>query len=550
MRRSVTLSIAICVALTILAATLLYHRAPSSKPPPAPKQNETALGPKYYGYFEVFDHFISTVFRDALLSNPNLSGYTWSENSAHIRNAALQSNTIVVPHSVENPRAYLYDPQYLKTCREEGLSIVLFVNTVAKYCYFYDPRPCSLEEKKKLLVEEMTPYEERFRPFRDQIVAVYAYDEPWVRPLNVTRRMIQDICNAARSVFWEKPVIVMFHRQGNTLRFTAPNGSIVSYDQWVKGMPEACDIVGVDPYFYAFHDNQTPDYRHTGDKGIVESDVSWACSFGKPVVLVGQAFDPGSALFFDRDNTDPMLDISQGFENVQEGSLPEGWMSAGDGISVTDVASHRGNRSLSFNPGNGSSVAFSFPPVHSVTISFYAAFQESPSFWIAVGDGQDRPARLGFAGREMVIDDGSKVEVVNKSVDVSPRTWHPITIYVDADSNRWTVWFDGDPQTRLPYASLPTIFSTVTFLEAGSRGKVFIDDVRVQRSWSAILPDRDETMLYYRVARSHPQVEMLLWYNYPHSFASSLVREREAYQVADIWEVQREIWDSIRGQRG
>ena len=429
------------------------------------------------------------------------------------------------------------------------MNIVLFVNTLAKYYYFYDPRPCSLQERKSLLIHEMKRYEKAFRPYRDQVVAVYAYDEPWVRPLNVTRKMISDICDAARSVFWGKPVIVMFHRQGNSLTFRSSNGSIVSFDEWSKGMPEACDIVGVDPYFYAFHDDQPPRYRHTGDEAIVDSDVSWACSFGKPVALVGQAFDPGKALFFDRDNTDPSLSILEGFEGVNA-TLPPRWTATGQGVCITRDVSHRGNRSLLFEPQKQCSVSFSFTPVHSVALSFYVAFQSSPYFWVRFGDDQDTPARLGFIGREMVIDDGSSVEIVNKSIDVTPMSWHSVTLSVDVDANRWTAWFDGDPQTRLPYASLPAIFSKVVFSSRGSHGKIFLDDVSVRRTWSPILPDRNETMLYYLVAKSHPQVEMLLWYNYPHSFASSLVQERSRYQVSNIWEVQQEIWQDIRRESG
>jgi len=120
-----------------------------------------------------------------------------------------------------------------------------------------------------------------------------------------------------------------------------------------------------------------------------------------------------------------------------------------------------------------------------------------------------------------------------------------VVIGFDADAYRWTVWFDGEPQTRLPYARLPETFSQLRLIADEGSAKVWVDDLEVWREWSFIPLDEKETMLYYDVAHRHPEVEMLLWYNYRYSFASSLVRNREQYQVADVWATQRKIWEMI-----
>jgi len=513
-----------------------------------PERNGTNGGLKHQGYFEVFESAISTYFRSELASNGNLSTRDWTANSAHIFYAAQQSNVIVVPHAVENPRAYYYDPSYVDACVENGLSMVLFVHTLAKYVYFLDPRPTTAQERRELLLQEMRIYEEKFRPYKEHIVAIYVYDEPWVSPWNVTPGMVVEMCDVARGVFWNKPVMVVFHRQGNSYSYTLPNGTLVRYDEWIGQTPEACDIIGVDPYFYAYHDGQPPDYRHTGDQGIVESDVSWACSFGKPVVLIGQAFDPGSSPFFGADNTDPEFSVSEGFEAGRTDAAPEGWRVEGSGIKVTGRISHKGNNSLLLDGALGSSAAvFGFRGVHSAKAAFYFAVEPggSPDFWVAVGDGDGEPVRLGFRDREMLIDDGMQVEIINRSVDVRPGVWHSVVIGFDADAYRWTVWFDGEPQTRLPYARLPETFSQLRLIADEGSAKVWVDDLEVWREWSFIPLDEKETMLYYDVAHRHPEVEMLLWYNYRYSFASSLVRNREQYQVADVWATQRKIWEMI-----
>jgi len=533
-------------AIALLVAVLLQIFPRAEKQ--GPDRNGTNGGLKDQGYFEVFDSSISTYFRSELASNGNLSSYDWTASSAHVRNAAQQSNVIVVPHTVENPRAYYYDPSYVDACVENGLGMILFVHTIAKYVYFLDPRPTDAQERRELLLQEMRLYEEKFRPYKEHIVAIYVYDEPWVSPRNVTPSMVVEICEAARAVFWNKPVMVVFHRQGNAYSYTLPNGTLVRYDEWIGRTPEACDIIGVDPYFYAYHDDQPPDYRHTGDQGIVESDVSWACSFGKPVVLVGQAFDPGSSPFFGTDNTDPEFSVSEGFEAALADAAPEGWPVEGSGIKVTGRISHKGNNSLLLDGALGSSAAvLGFPRIHSAKAAFYFAVEPggSPDFWVAVGDGGVEPVRLGFRDREMLIDDGTQVEIINRSVDVRPGVWHSVVIEFDADAYRWTVWFDGEPQTRLPYARLPEAFSHVRLIVGEDSAKVWVDDLEVWRGWSFVPLDERETMLYYDVARRHPGVQMLLWYNYRYAFASSLVRDRDLYQVADVWATQRKIWEMI-----
>ncbi len=533
--------------IALLGAALMHVLFRGEKEGPRGR-NHSIGGLRYQGYFEVFDNSISTFFRDELASDPNYSLRDWSDNSNHIRNVAQQSNVIVVPHVVQNPRAYYYDPSYVDSCVENNLSIILFVHTLAKYCYFLDPRPTSAHERRELLVQEMRIYEEKFRPYREHIVAIYVYDEPWVSPRNVTPNMLVEMCDAARSIFWNKPVMVMFHRQGNTYAYTLPDGRLVRYDEWIGDTPAACDIVGVDPYFYAYHDDRPPDYRHTGDRAMVESDVSWACSFNRPVVLVGQAFDPGSAPFFDADNTDPEFSVSEGFESTQAGLVPAAWEVDGDGIKVTTQLSHKGGRSLMLDGRLGkATAAFSFPRVHSGKVAFYFAVEPagSPDFWVSVGDGDQDPVRLGFRDREMLIDDGMRVEIINRTVDVRPGVWHSVVIEFDADAYRWTVWFDGEAQTRLPYARLPEAFSQIRLFVGPNSCKVWLDDFRVWREWSFIPLNEEETMLYYEVASRHPQVQMLLWYNYRHSFASSLVKDRDRYQVADIWAVQRKIWEMI-----
>jgi len=543
------LALGLLLAMAVTWQLLIKGRAGAGENQTGDNETGKWRGLEYQGYFEVFDLFISKVFARELESSSVLPKRRWETNSAHIANAASQSNLIVVPLVVENPRAYFYDPNYLNACVENGLKMVLFVNTLSKYVYFYDPRPCSEADRKELLVHEMRWYEKRFRPYRDDIVAIYVYDEPWVYPLNVTRPMLLDIIDAAKEVFWGKPVVIMFHRQGNTVSYRAANGSTIRYDRWLGRLPEAVDIVGVNPYFYSYHDDQPPSYHHTGDQSMVERDVSWACSFGKPVMLVGQAFDPGSALFFDRDNTDPQLFVHEGFENWSTGKPGPGWIVEGRGIAATNLTSYRGNQSLLVNPSLGSASALlRFQRVHSLSVGFRIAvdFVGSPSVWFALGNEVGEPVRLGVRGRDLVFDDGTGAQVINVSVDVRPGVWHSLEIRADVDADRWTVYFDGDPQTRLPNAVLPTNFSHFRIVEVGGSSRVWLDELNVKRGWSQVPLNEEEMMLYYQVAKAHPQVSMLLWWNYPESFASSLLKDRDEYQVSDMWKVQREIWGMIR----
>ena len=542
------------VAIIMVLAVVLVHFLMESSTGDVNKtvENETGNrswnGLEYHGYFRVFDLFIWNTFGEELSSEQNLSFRDWSKNSAHIANAALQSNLIIVPHVVENPRAYFYDPSYVDACVENGFKIILSVHTLAKYIYFMDPRSCSDEERMDLFIEELKVYEEKFRRYKDDIIGVQIYDEPWVAPRNVTHQMLFDMCEAARSVLWNKPILVMFHRQGNTYSYTDSNGSVITYDEWAGRMPETFDIIGVDPYFYSYHDEQPPAFHHTGDQAMVESDVSWACSFGKPVMLVGQAYDPGSSPFFDMDNTDPELSIYEGFEEWSDVSPVKGWSLDGEGIGVTDLTSYHGQRSLLLDGGrNTSSAVFKFERIHGIRVSFRIAvdFSGSPSAWLTLGDEDGEPIRLGIQGRDLVFHDGARVEIINRSIDVSPSFWHSITIDANVDADRWTVWFDGDRQTRLPNAIEPSSLSQLGFISLANSTRVWIDELRVQRDWSHIPLNDDETMLYYEVAKDYPQVNMLMWWNYPHSFASSLFGRREEFHLTDIWAVQRRIWEMI-----
>ena len=503
----------------------------------------------YHGYFEVFDFFISSVFEDELRSSPNLTGIDWTDNSAHIGNAASQSNVIAVPHVVEDPWSYFYDPDYLDSCVENDLDIILYIHTLSKYVYFYDPRPCSREDRMDLLVEFFRIYEERLRDYRDRIVAIYVYDEPWVTPHNVTHEMLFDMADSARRVFWDKPVMVMFHRQGNAYQYVHPNGTIVKYDDWAGDMPGAFDIVGVDPYFYSYHDDKGPDYRQTGNTQMVESDVLWARDFGKPVILVGQAYDPGASMFFDRDNVDPRLSIHDGFEDWETGEPGGFGWSAGPGFESTQSLAYAGDRALlMWSPNSEASAVFEFERVNSVEISFriYVDPAGAPSTWFALGDETGFPIRLGLQGRDLLIDDGTDVEIINRSVDMEPGKWHSIRISGNVDANRWKTWIDGDIQTRLPNAIAPSSFNRFSLLVTASSNRVWIDELRVERYWSHIPPNEEDTRLYYEVASNYPEVIGLMWWSYPHSFASHLIGEDgERLQVTDIWNVHREIWELI-----
>ncbi len=502
--------------------------------------NETSL--QYHGYFQVYDRFISMEFYENLASDPKLSGRDWSRNLVHLENAGQQSNVVVVPHSVTNSRGYLYDPEYLESCRENDLKMILLVHGISKYVYFLDPRPCSVPEATELLMEEFRVYEKLFRRYREDIMAVYVYDEPWVRPNNVTQEMLDSMVDAARDVFWDKPVLVMFHRQGNNYSYRSKNGSLIRYDQWVGDFPQKLDLIGVDPYFYAYHDEEPDDFRHTGDKSIVESDVSWASSFGKPVVVVGQAYDPGADVFFDSDNRDPRLYLDEGFE---DGGIAEEW-EFGGGTGVTGARKYRGNRSLLLEGGDGISTAvFSYPTVHSIRVKFrFITSSSSPAVWITLGDTNSSPVRLGIQGRDLLVHTGRDAEIVNCSIDVAPGRWHTLTLDANVDANRWVFRFDGDIQTRLPNAVLPGTFNRVTLTALEGSGSLWVDDLEVERDWSLLLPNQEETLLYYQVARKYP-VSTLLWWSYPHSFSSSLVENGDQLQVEDIWNTQREIWEMM-----
>jgi hypothetical protein len=355
------------------------------------------------------------------------------------------------------------------------------------------------------------------------------------------------MADAARTIFWGKPIMTMFHRQGNGYRYIHPNGSIITYDDWAGEMPGIFDIIGVDPYFYAYHDEEPPGFRHTGDMGMIESDVAWACSFGRPVMLTGQAFDPGPALFFERDNTDASFSIVEGFEDWDQG-IPEGFNLTGSDSGTTEMTSSRGRFSLQmFDGRNPSLLEVDFQRVHDIGVGLRFATDPSgtASFWITLGDEQGDPIRLGVQGRDLVIHNGAGIELVNRSIDIVPGLWHSLVIKANSDANRWNLWLDGDIQSRMPNAALPTSLSSLKIIRLNGSSTLWVDEIAVGRDWSWIPLDEEETKLYYEVAREHPEVTMLTWWNYPHSFASSLLENREDFHVADVWATQREIWELI-----
>lgn len=509
------------------------------------RSGEVNDGLEYHGYFEVFDFYMSSVFGEQL--ERDHPGLDWANNSVHIENAAGQSNIIAVPHVVENPRAFFYDPGYARACVENDLEMILYIHTLGKYIYFYDPRPCDGADRLELLKREYRVYEEKFREYNNSISMVQIYDEPWVTPLNVTHQMLFDMAEAAREIFWGKPIMVMFHRQGNTYRYSHTNGTIITYDDWAGRMPEAFDVIGVDPYYYSYHDESWPDFRFTGDQEMVESDVSWASNFDRPVILVGQGYDPGASQFFDRDNTDTRLGVEEGFEDWEPGP-PEGSWSVDPGVQATGSRQFEGEKSLELPPGGEFSATLEFEEVHSVTFSFNIAVEQGTqqSLWFMLGNDEGYPVRLGIEGRDPVIFNGATVEVINRSLDITPGIWHSIMVSANVDANRWTVWVDGEVQTRMPNAFQPTSFDRVRITSSSSSGNAWLDSLSVSRYWSHIPPNEKETMLYYDVARKYPQVTTLMWWSYPHSFASSLIGEdSEEFQVTNIWEIQGEIWDLI-----
>ncbi len=558
-QRTYLLLFAILIVLVLSLALSLRGGSREEPNGEGPPQNDTKDGEdeaaevswpglKYHGYFEVFDLFISDRFADELDALDGGRAKDWSRNRVHIANAAGQSNVIVVPQVVVNPRAYFYDPEYLDACVENNLSIILYLHTLAKYVYFLDPRPCTDDERRELFTAELRAYEEKFRSYRDSIMAIYVYDEPWVTPHNVTPERLVEMVEAASSVFWGKPTLVMFHPQGNSYSYLDSRGEVVRFYDWIGDTPGVLDIVGVDPYFYAYRDWQPPDFRRTGDQGMVERDVAWASSFGKPVMLVGQSFDPGASPFFERDNTDPALSIIEGFENWDGGTPPQGWAVVGSGASVTDQMSYRGNRSLLVSGAGGDSLGtLSFEEVHSVTVSLRFAVRGDgdPAAWFLLGENGSYPVRLGLNGRDLFLHNGAEVELLNVSLDVAPMVWHSLTIAADADGDRWSIWFDGDRQGRLPNAVIPSAFREFTIYVLDNSTEIVFDELRITRDWSLIPIDRDETLLYHQVAERYPQVTILAWYSYPNAFASSLLTDPGDFQVADVWSVHGEIWEMI-----
>jgi hypothetical protein len=237
---------------------------------------------------------------------------------------------------------------------------------------------------------------------------------------------------------------------------------------------------------------------------------------------------------------------------------------------------------LLFGEGE-SSATLSFEEVHDVEISFAFTIAtdaaDQGSFWLAIGNEESEPVRLGIHGQDLYLHDGAQVQLLNRSIHVSPGGWHTITIEANVDADRWTVSFDGDKQTRLPNAVEPSSFSHIRFTRSlhswaplegtghfrrqsvpsvswagdieDSLGNpqntgIWIDNVLVKKDWSHIPLNEAETMLYYKVAKRYPQVNMLMWWEYTCSFASSLLSEKNDYQVTDVWAVQREIWEKIK----
>jgi len=111
----------------------------------------------------------------------------------------------------------------------------------------------------------------------------------------------------SKYVWDDKPTLVVFHRQGN-----APlNWTTSSFDEVAAGYIQFSDWVGVDPYIYPYNNGTT---EHP--LGMIGDDADWATQWSKPIVVVGQSYDPplnlgiytedyGWAPFFEEENGGP-----------------------------------------------------------------------------------------------------------------------------------------------------------------------------------------------------------------------------------------------------
>jgi hypothetical protein len=196
---------------------------------------------------------------------------------------------------------------------------------------------------------------------------------------------------------------------------------------------------------------------------------------------------------------------------------------------------------------NPSTLGLEFERVYDVGVGLRFATDPygTASFWITLGDEQGDPIRFGVQGRDLYIHNGAGIELVNRSIDIIPGLWHSLVIRANSEANRWNLWLDGDIQSRMPNADIPTSLNSLEIIRINGSSAIWIDEITVGRDWSLIPLNEEETKLYYEVAREHPEVTMLTWWNYSHAFASSLLEERDDFQVADAWATQREIWELI-----
>lgn len=176
---------------------------------PIPPNPELGL---YYGYFQVFDMNMSTVY-------PVPNNASW-----HMANARNQSNTIVIPDRVFVNNSELYCPDYADKAYQYGFRNIIFdMHGTFAYFWFDEEneemtREARMDESRK----QCQNWSNRLSSNNIIVRALYLFDEPLRGPNNFSGdpygpddlRDMRDVVLGIPG--WQhKPTIITFYRLGN-----------------------------------------------------------------------------------------------------------------------------------------------------------------------------------------------------------------------------------------------------------------------------------------------------------------------------------------------